>query len=145
MKEILILTDDFSAYSKYRSLLENGDVDISLRASTREALSFTRTRNVNLIIVDLDIPKFRVKHVNLIRKLSKRANVINIVNDIASRALEECVTLEVEVMVKPFKNSSLKNIVNELLDTTDDNIKENIDSCILDSPFCDAENYAMEE
>jgi len=148
MKDILILTDDFTIYGKYRSLLEDGNVDISHRASVQEAMIYTRNEDVDLIIVDLDLPKFRTKHVNPIRKLRKRSKVINIVNDIAERALTECVDIDVEVLKKPFKSKSLvisvKMILNSINndDAEDDEDEDN--SCILDNAMCDIDNYAAE-
>ena len=149
MNNILILTDDFTMYGKYRSLLEDGNVDISHRASIQEALIYTRNVEVDLIIIDLDLPKFRTKHVNPVRKLRKRAKVINIVNEIAERALTECIELGIELLKKPFKSKSLiisvKLILTSLKNNnveTDDEDEDN--SCIIDSPFCDVDNYAAE-
>ena len=145
MKEVLILTDDFSNYGKYRSIIEDGNIDINHRSSISEALSYTRhNENINLIIIDIDVPKFRGKHLSFIRKLNKRGNIINIVNDIAEKALEDCNSIGVEVLKKPFNDDSLINLVNEMLED-DDVSSESIDNCILDSPFCDTENYITEE
>jgi len=144
MKDILILTDDFTIYGKYRSLLEDGNVDISHRASVQEAMIYIRNEDVDLIIVDLDLPKFRTKHVNPIRKLRKRSKVINIVNDIAERALTECVDIDVEVLKKPFKSKSLVISVKMILNSIEDDYKDEDNSCILDNAMCDIDNYAAE-
>jgi len=144
-KEILIVTDEITDYSRYRSLLEDANIDISHRSSLSEAFSLIRFKDVDLVIIDLDIPKFRTKHVNSIRKFRKRCLVINIVNNIATRALEECVKLECVVIEKPINNESLLFHVKRILFNGESVNIDDIaitDSCLEDTPFCDSDNYA---
>lgn len=143
-KEILIVTDEISDYSRYRSLLEDGNIEVNHRTSITEALNFLRFKNVDLIIADFDVPKFRTKHISSIRKFIKRCPVINIVNNIATRALEECVKIECIVLEKPINDENFLFKIKRILfdldeDNTDDISLEN--GCLDDTPFCDVENY----
>ena len=61
-KEILIVTDEISDYGSYRSLLEDANIDVNHRSSISEAMSLMRHREFDLIIVELDMPKFRTKN-----------------------------------------------------------------------------------
>ena len=144
-KEILIITDEITDYSRNRSLLEDANVEISHRTNFAEAARFLRFNDADLIIVELDIPKFRTKNVASLRKFIKRCPVINIVNNIAMRALEECIKIDCIVLEKPLNNDTLSFHVNKLLFNGNSVNKEEItitDGCMDDTPFCDGENYA---
>jgi len=142
MKEVLILTDDISNFGKYRALLEDAYIEISHRCSIQEAVIFTRHKETDLIIVDLDVPKFTFKHLNSLRKLIKRSKIVNLVSNIAIKALDECLKLECIVIRKPVRAEEFKNHIRSLLHEDDvyDYEFEVKDSCLVDSTFCDEEN-----
>jgi len=145
MKEILILTDDISNYGKYRSLLEDANVEISHRSSELEALRLIREKVIDLVIIDLDVPIFKMKNLNVIKHFKYNTDVLNIVNDVSIKAIEECIKLGFELLRKPFKNESLLSHVNKTIFGGSENNTDNlitIDDCLDDSPFCDGDNYA---
>ena len=75
-KEILVFSDSMSTYGKYRSLLEGSVISMSHRATWDEALEYINARAVDILIVDLDIPKMEPKHfVNEKRRKSPRARI----------------------------------------------------------------------
>lgn len=51
--EILVVSDNFNEYSKYRSFLE-GPFSISLRNNIDEVRQFLNEKDVSLVIIDLD-------------------------------------------------------------------------------------------
>jgi len=144
-KKVLIVTDEITDYSRIRSLLEDFNIKINHRSSLNEAYRLTKYQDFDLIIFEIDVPKFRTKHVNLIRKLSNKCYVVNIVNSIGERAFEECLKLDCIILKKPIIDETLLSHVKQILFNGEDDIYNELtitDSCLEDSPFCDSENYA---
>ena len=123
MKQILIITDDVASYGLYRSLLDDGAIDISHRSSVSEAMTFTRSNyNIVLIIVNFDVPKFGKKQLSSIRKLKNRCKIINLVSHISERVLDECMKLNIYVIRKPLDHESFKELVKDHIESV--NIKQ---------------------
>jgi len=142
MKEILIFSDDISNYGKYRSFLETGNTTVSLRGSIEEAVAHINHKQVDLVVIDFDLPEFTNDNLWIINPFESRdIPVILVVEHITNDCLEECLDkLDCEVVLKQNINEeSFLAIVSTILnldESTDDINYE----CASDTPFCDTDN-----
>jgi len=142
MKEILVYSDNISNYGNYRSLLENGEINISLRSSIDEAVSHLNHKEVSLTVIDLDIHKFKVEDLwNLTPFEDRNIPIILIVEDITNDCLEICIDkIDCEVVKKQsFDPDDFSELVSGMLNIEDKQNESNYE-CTLDTPFCDTDN-----
>jgi len=144
MKEILIYSDGVSSSGKYRSLLEDTHINISHRCNLQESISHINLKEVNLVIIDLDIPIFTDTELwDATPFTSREIPVIIVVNEIDNRTLDRCITdYDIEVVKKKhFNSDAFSVIINKILGLKF-NIEEPEDNseCTLDTPFCDTDN-----
>lgn len=148
MKEILIYTDDISNYGKYRSLIENAEINLSHRCNLEESIKHINHKKVDLVIIDLDVSKFTVKHLrDIIPFYERDISIIIVFNEMDNYLLELCIdAYEIEVVKKQFFNTiTFLNIINKILEIDSEEIQNDDYDCQSDNPFCDTDNLEESE
>jgi len=148
MKEILIFTDDISKYGNYRSYLETGVSTTSLRATLNEVLDHLEKKNVDIIIVDLDIPRIKKKNLKFLEFIRQDSiDIFLMIRDITDDALITCSEYDcITIVKKPFDPEVLMRklgIVVDLVAAEEKNLDEAVRD--FDSPFYDNEEITYLE
>jgi len=142
MKEILIYSDGVSSSGKYRSLLEDAEINVSHRCNLQESISHINLKMVDLVIIDLDIPIFTDRELwDATPFTSREIPIIIVVNEIDNGTLDRCITdFDIEVVKKQhFNSDAFSEIINKMLGLNY-KVNEINDECELDTPFCDTDN-----
>jgi len=141
MKEVLIYTDDIGNYGKYRSLIEDAEINVSHRCTLEESIKHINLKQVDLVIIDIDIPKFTNRELWEINPFHIRdIPIVIVVTEIDNYTLDKCISdYDIEVVKKQFFNTdAFSIIITKILGIETD--KDINDECNLDTPFCDLEN-----
>jgi len=150
-KEILVFCDNLSRYGVYRSYLETGVSNTSLRATTDEVRQHISKKHVDAIIIDIDIPSIKKKHLGLIGELNEKGIdvvlVLGVSEDITDAGLLACLdNYEVTILKEPFDYEILveKFQLQTRIAREEETLEERA-VCDLDSPFYDNEEQVCLE
>jgi len=146
-KEILVFCDNLSKYGVYRSYLETGVSNTSLRATVDEVMHHITKKNVDAIIIDIDVPSIKKKHLGLIGELNQRGIevvlILGVSENITDASLLACLDdYDVTILKEPFDYEILfdKFQLQTKIDREEDTLEERAE-CDLDSPFYDNEEH----
>ena len=119
-KTILVVDDEENARTALSKILINDGYDVSSARNGLEALNFLRSKNVELIITDLNMPE--MDGLMFLRELNRShpaSNVIIITGYGEVESYIEAMTLGAfEYINKPVKYEDLKKVINKIFTTT---------------------------
>lgn len=116
--EILIVSDDIIGCPIYRNTLEAKGYATSHRSTIQDAIQHVKNKNVNVIIIDMDVPKTRRSDLKIVKRLKEMNfnNIILVVGDISDLALDDCLEeYNINVIRKPYKIEDLLSDVDTFL------------------------------
>lgn len=129
-KRILIVDDEENAREALSKILAHDGYDVSSAANGVEALNYLRSRDVELIITDINMPE--MNGLAFLRELIRSRPESNVIMLTAYGEVEsylEAMNLGAfEYINKPIRYDDLKKVINKILKTTElnSNPKESV-------------------
>jgi len=118
-KRILVVDDEENARVVLSKILAHDGYDVSSAANGVEALNFLRSKDVELIITDLNMPE--MNGLMFLRELNRSHPSSNVIMITAYGEVEsylEAMTLGAfEYINKPVKYDDLKKVINKIFKT----------------------------
>jgi DNA-binding NtrC family response regulator len=118
-KRILVVEDEENARVALTKILVNEGFDVASAGNGREALDYLRSRDVELIITDLNMPE--MNGLLFLRELNLRHPASNVIMITAYGEVEsylEAMTLGAfEYINKPVRYDDLKKVINKIFKT----------------------------
>lgn len=115
-KRILVVDDEENARMALSKILTHEGYDVSSAENGLEALNFLRSKDVELIITDLNMPE--MNGLSFLRELNRRHPASNVIMITAYGEVEsyiEAMTLGAfEYINKPVKYDELKKVINKI-------------------------------
>lgn len=116
-KRILLVDDDENAREALSNILTRDGYDVSLARNGQEALNYLRSKDVELIITDLNMPE--MNGMMLLRELNRTHPATNVIMITAYGNMEsylEAMTQGVfEYINKPVNYTDLKKAINKII------------------------------
>lgn len=118
-KRILVVDDEENARVALSKILTHEGFEVSSAGNGMEALNFLRSREVDLIITDLNMPE--MNGLTFLRELNRNHPTSNVIMITAYGEVEsylEAMTLGAfEYINKPLKYDDLRKIINKIFKT----------------------------
>ena len=118
-KRILVLDDEENARVALSKILTHEGYDVSSAENGLEALNYLRSKDVELIITDLNMPE--MNGLTFLRELNRSHPTSNVIMITAYGEVEsylEAMTLGAfEYINKPVKYDDLKKVINKIFNT----------------------------
>lgn len=120
IKRILVVDDEENARVALSKILTHDGYEVSSASNGVEALNFLRSKDVELIITDLNMPE--MNGLMFLRELNRSHPSSNVIMITAYGEVEsylEAMTLGAfEYINKPVKYDDLKKVINKIFKTT---------------------------
>jgi two-component system, response regulator, stage 0 sporulation protein F len=116
-KRILVVDDEENAREALSKILAHDGYEVSSAANGVEALNFLRSKSVELIITDINMPE--MNGISFLRELNRKHPDSNVIMLTAYGEVEsylEAMNLGAfEYINKPIKYDELKKVINKIL------------------------------
>ncbi len=152
MKKVLIVDDIRSFVEKEKSILDRSDIKIFTAASAEEALAIHKAENIDLIIVDLDMPGMTGDHLcNIIRRdeILKHVSIIVVCSGTKQEIERICQCKANSYITKPIRPVQFLDSVSRYLDVPERKsyrvlLKAKVEGKFGGEPFfCSSQNISV--